>query len=243
MDKSKDTQMSYLILGSGGLGGALAHELASRGEEWLLAGRQLPKGLDPACYFPLQEVDPLSFEALFTLYDATTLPTVVINTIGLLHDLNHMPERRVEEVSPQWLGESLQANAWPHLALGASLSRLMTPESGLWLCSLSDLAGSLGTGNLEAVGRYSYRMSKAALNMGARILAAEWAERFPGAGVITVHPGLMDTPMQQPFRQGLDPALLQDPALVAPQLLDLLASLTLAHSGRFVDLRGQPLPW
>ena len=228
--------MSYLILGSGGLGGALAHELASRGEEWLLAGRQLPKGLDPACYFPLQEVDPLSFDALFTLYDTATLPNVVINTIGLLHDLNHMPERRVEEVSPQWLGESLQANAWPHLALGASLSRL-------WLCTLSDLAGSLEEAHREPARRYSYRMSKAALNMGSRILAAEWAERFPGAGVITVHPGLMDTPMQQPFRQEIDPALLQDPALVAPQLLDLLASLTQAHSGRFVDLRGQPLPW
>ena len=228
--------MSYLILGSGGLGGALAHELASRGEEWLLAGRQLPKGLDPACYFPLQEVDPLSFDALFTLYDTATLPTVVINTIGLLHDLSHMPERRVEEVTPQWLGESLQANAWPHLALGASLSRL-------WLCTLSDLAGSLEEAHREPARRYSYRMSKAALNIGSRILAAEWAERFPGAGVITVHPGLMDTPMQQPFRQEIDPALLQDPALVAPLLLDLLASLNQAHSGRFVDLRGQPLPW
>lgn len=228
--------MSYLILGSGGLGGALAHELASRGEEWLLAGRQLPKGLDPACYFPLQEVDPLSFDALFTLYDTATLPNVVINTIGLLHDLSHMPERRVEEVTPQWLGESLQANAWPHLALGASLSRL-------WLCTLSDLAGSLEEAHREPARRYSYRMSKAALNIGSRILAAEWAERFPGAGVITVHPGLMDTPMQQPFRQEIDPALLQDPALVAPQLLDLLASLNQAHSGRFVDLRGQPLPW
>ena len=92
--------MSYLILGSGGLGIALAHELARRGDEWLLAGRQLPRGLDPACYFPLQEVDPLSFEALFTLYDGDSLPTVVINTIGLLHDLAHMPERRVEEVEP-----------------------------------------------------------------------------------------------------------------------------------------------
>jgi hypothetical protein len=92
--------MSYLILGSGGLGSALARALARRGEEWLLAGRQLPRGLDPACYFPLQEVDSLSFEALFTLYDSTTLPTVVINTIGLLHDLAHMPERRVEEVTP-----------------------------------------------------------------------------------------------------------------------------------------------
>ena len=63
-------------------------------------GQATAQGLDPACYFPLQEVDPLSFEALFTLYDSTTLPTVVINTIGLLHDLAHMPERRVEEVTP-----------------------------------------------------------------------------------------------------------------------------------------------
>ena len=52
--------MGYLILGSGGLGTALARELSARGEEWVLAGRQLPKGLDPACYFPLQDVEPLS---------------------------------------------------------------------------------------------------------------------------------------------------------------------------------------
>ena len=233
--------MGYLILGSGGLGTALAHELSARGEELVLAGRQLPKGVDPVCYFPLQEVDVLSFDALFTLYDTAPLPSVVINTIGLLHDINFMPERRVEEVNPRWLCDSLLANAWPQLALAACLSRRMTEDARLWLCTLSDLAGSLGAN--ETGSRYSYRMSKAALNMGARILAAEWAERFPGAGVITVHPGLMDTPMQQPFRQEIDPALLQDPALVAPQLLDLLASLTLAHSGRFVDLRGQPLPW
>ncbi len=90
---------------------------------------------------------------------------------------------------------------------------------------------------------YSYRMSKAALNMGSRILAGEWAGRFPGAGVITVHPGLMNTPMQQPFLQEMDPALLQDPAEVAVRLLDLMATLTPAHSGRFVDLHGQSLPW
>ncbi|MEG0009408.1 MAG: short-chain dehydrogenase [Aeromonas sp.] len=238
--------MSYLILGSGGLGTALAHELAQRGDEWLLAGRQAPKGLDPACYFPLQEVDALAFEALFTLYDGASLPTVVINTIGLLYDLNHMPERRVEEVDPEWLGESLEANAWPQLALGASLSRLMTADSRLWLCTLSDLAGSLGQAESGQPGigsRYSYRMSKAALNMGARLLAAEWAERFPSAGVITVHPGFMDTPLQQPFKNELDPALLQDPAKVAPQLLDLIGTLTQSDSGRFLDLQGKPLPW
>lgn len=233
--------MGYLILGSGGLGTALARELSDRGEELVLAGRQLPKGLDPACYFPLQEVDPLSFDALFTLYDTTTLPSVVINTIGLLHDINFMPERRVEEVNPKWLCDSLLANAWPHLAIGACLSRRMAPDASLWLCSLSDLAGSL-TAN-ETGSRYSYRMSKAALNMGARTLALEWRDRFPGAGVITVHPGPMNTPMNQPFLHELVPDSLQDPAWVAPRLLDLIAGLSMVQSGAFVDLQGQPLPW
>ncbi|MGY3856746.1 short-chain dehydrogenase [Aeromonas intestinalis] len=236
--------MGYLILGSGGLGAALAHELARRGEEWLLAGRQLPRGLDPACYFPLQEVDSLAFDALFTLYEQARLPSVVINTIGLLHDLSHLPERRVEEVDPAWLCESLQVNAWPHLALGACLSRLMAPDARLWLCSVSDLAGSIGDAASQGVpGRYSYRMSKAALNMGSCLLAREWAQRFPGAGVVTVHPGPMDTPLQQPFHHELDTASLQAPAQVAPRLLNLIETLTPAHSGQFLDLAGRPLPW
>jgi hypothetical protein len=51
----------------------------------------------------------------------------------------------------------------------------------------------------------------------------------------------MNTPMQQPFLQEMDPTL-QDPPRWR-RLLDLMATLTPAHSGRFVDLQGQPLPW
>ncbi|WP_169045942.1 SDR family oxidoreductase [Aeromonas salmonicida] len=233
--------MGYLILGSGGLGTALARELSARDEELVLAGRQLPKGLDPACYFPLQEVDPLSFDALFTLYDTVALPSVVINTIGLLHDINFMPEKRVEEVNPKWLCDSLLANAWPTLAVAARLGRLMAEDSRVWLCAISDLAGAIGAN--EQGERYSYRMSKAALNMGVRTLAHEWAERFPKSGVITIHPGLMATPMNQPFLHALASAPLQDPAQVAPSLLTLIAGLSLTQSGAFVDLQGQPLPW
>ncbi|MFM5215209.1 short-chain dehydrogenase, partial [Aeromonas hydrophila] len=79
--------MSYLILGSGALGSALARELMARGESFLLAGRTYPKGIEMGAFFPLQEVDAISFDALFTLYDTDPLPTVVINTIGVLHDV------------------------------------------------------------------------------------------------------------------------------------------------------------
>ncbi|MGL5502360.1 MAG: SDR family oxidoreductase, partial [Aeromonas veronii] len=179
--------------------------------------------------------------ALFTLYDTDPLPTVVINTIGLLHDVSFMPERRVEEVHPKWLCDSLLANAWPTLALAARFSRLMGNDHPLWLCAISDLAGSI-TANLEG-GRYSYRMSKAALDMGVKTLALEWAQRFPQAGVVAVAPGLMDSPMNTPFLSELPAEQLQEPAEVAVKLLNLIKGLSLTQSGQLLDLNGQPLPW
>ncbi len=233
--------MSYLILGSGALGSALARELMARGESFLLAGRTYPKGIEMGAFFPLQEVDAISFDALFTLYDTDPLPTVVINTIGLLHDVSFMPERRVEEVHPKWLCDSLLANAWPTLALAARFSRLMGNDHPLWLCAISDLAGSI-TANLEG-GRYSYRMSKAALDMGVKTLALEWAQRFSQAGVVAVAPGLMDSPMNTPFLSELPAEQLLEPAEVAVKLLNLIKGLSLTQSGQLLDLNGQPLPW
>ncbi|HHQ4670983.1 TPA: SDR family oxidoreductase [Aeromonas veronii] len=233
--------MSYLILGSGALGTALARELMARGEPFLLAGRTYPKGIEMEDFFPLPEVDAISFDALFTLYDTDPLPSVVINTIGLLHDVSSMPERRVEEVHPKWMCDSLLANAWPTLALAARFSRLMGDAHQLWLCAISDLAGSI-TANREG-GRYSYRMSKAALDMGVKTLALEWAQRFPRAGVVAVAPGLMDSPMNTPFLSELPADQLLDPAEVAVKLLNLVKGLSLAQSGQLLDLNGQPLPW
>lgn len=233
--------MSYLILGSGALGSALARELTARREPFLLAGRNFPTGLAFDAFFPLQEVDGLSFDALFTLYQNEPLPAVVINTIGLLHDINFMPERRVEEVQPKWLCDSLLANAWPTLALAARMSRLMQADQRVWLCAISDLAGSISANQQGE--RYSYRMSKAALDMGVKTLALEWAQRFPQAGVVAVAPGLIDSPMNTPFLSELPTERLQSPAEVAVRLLDLIARLPLAKSGQLVDLEGHELPW
>ena len=122
------------------------------------------EGLDPACYFPLQEVGPALPEALFTLYDSTTLPMVVINTIGLLHDLAHMPERRVEEVTPMARRESAGQCLAPPGPWCQPQPAHDAPEHALALQPLGS-GGSLEEGQ-EAMCHYSYRMSKAALNMG-----------------------------------------------------------------------------
>jgi NAD(P)-dependent dehydrogenase (short-subunit alcohol dehydrogenase family) len=231
--------MEYLILGSGGLGTALALELTRRHEPFVLAGRHVPPGIEAGATFPMLDVDPLAFEALFTLFER--LPNVIINTIGVLHDLHFMPERRVEEVDPHWLCESVRTNAWPTLALGAYLSQRMTAESDCLLITLSDLEGSL-TANQQGE-HYSYRMSKAALNMGVKTLALEWRERFPRAAVVALHPGPMHTPLRDPLLTMPPAETVRPPAEVAPLLLDAIRTLGPAHSGQLQDLAGHHLPW
>jgi NAD(P)-dependent dehydrogenase (short-subunit alcohol dehydrogenase family) len=86
-------------------------------------------------------------------------------------------------------------------------------------------------------------MSKAALDMGVKTLALEWAQRFPQAGVVAVAPGLMDSPMNTPFLSELPAEQLQEPAEVAVKLLNLIKGLSLTQSGQLLDLNGQPLPW
>ena len=59
---------------SGALDSALARELMARGESFLLVEHTYPKGSDMGAFFPQQEVDAVSFDTLFTLYDSDPLP-------------------------------------------------------------------------------------------------------------------------------------------------------------------------
>jgi len=48
--------------------------------------------------------------------------------------------------------------------------------------------------------QYSYRASKAALNMNLKTAAIEPARRKPNAALIALHPGSVNSRLPQPFR-------------------------------------------
>lgn len=81
---------------------------------------------------------------------------------------------------------------------------------------------------------YGYAMSKAALNIGTRIMAAH----LDSIGITTVamHPGWMRT------RLG-GPAAELDPEEAASSLLKLIYTLKSEDSGRFIGPDGNDLPW
>lgn len=227
--------MRYWIMGGGGIGGALAEACLADGHQVLLLSRRAPRlaGLD---WHPLDCTDGEALERACAGY---SLPDRVINTLGMLHQDGQQPEKRIEQLSESALLNSIHVNTWPTLAMGQLLSRRLGRHQSLQFAALSARVGSISDN--RAGGWYSYRISKAALNMAVKTLAVEWRRRFPAACVVGLHPGTVATPLSAPFRAGLAEGQLQTPAQAARHLLTALERLEPADSGRLFAWDGQEI--
>ena len=106
------------------------------------------------------------------------------------------------------------------------------------LALLSAKVGSIGDNRLG--GWYSYRASKAALNMLVKTAAIEVARSHPQAVLISLHPGTVNTALSQPFRGA---HIGRAPHEAAADMLRVLDRLTPSESGGFFSYTGEPLPW
>jgi NAD(P)-dependent dehydrogenase (short-subunit alcohol dehydrogenase family) len=105
-------------------------------------------------------------------------------------------------------------------------------KTGSKIAFITSRMGSI-TDN-ESGGRYSYRMSKAALNAAGKSLSIDLKDR--GVAVIMIHPGWVKTDMS-----GQNATI--KPEAAARGIIDRINELTLAHSGSFVHQEGESLPW
>ena len=92
-------------------------------------------------------------------------------------------------------------------------------------------------------GWFSYRASKAALNMCLKTLAIEWRRSLPNVAVAALHPGTTDTDLSRPFQHNVPSGQLFTPAQSVSYMLDVLDGLNPADSGRFLAFDGEKLPW
>jgi NAD(P)-dependent dehydrogenase (short-subunit alcohol dehydrogenase family) len=83
-------------------------------------------------------------------------------------------------------------------------------------------------------GSYAYRASKCALNMMTRSLSLDL--RREGFTCLVLHPGWVAT------RMGGNSAPLS-PQESASRMLELITELTHRDNGRFLDYRGESIPW
>ena len=163
----------------------------------------------------------------------------IINTLGFLHAEDHQPEKSITRFSPSGLIRSIELNTLPTALLAKHSRSLLRQSPSSFFAAVSAKVGSIEDNQLG--GWYSYRASKAALNMLLKTLAIEWRIALPTCRVAALHPGTVESPLSAPFTR--NQTTLKTPAESAACLKHILDNLTPADSGQFWSWDGTPLPW
>jgi NAD(P)-dependent dehydrogenase (short-subunit alcohol dehydrogenase family) len=165
----------------------------------------------------------------------------LINAAGILHTPAQGPEKTVRQLDPAFFMENIRINTLPTLLLAKYLHTRFRHGRPAIFATISARVGSIGDNRLG--GWFSYRSSKAALNMGLKTLAIEWRRQLPNVAVVALHPGTTDTALSRPFQRNVPRDQLFTPGQTASYLLNVLDALTAAQSGRFLAFDGEQLPW
>lgn len=112
-----------------------------------------------------------------------------------------------------------------------SLAMVSRMSTGSKIAILTSRMGSIEDNS--SGGRYGYRMSKAALNAGAKSLAVDLKDQ--GISVAIVHPGLVATDMTNFKGIAVDESCLG--------IIKCIDQLSLNNSGHFWHADGSILPW
>lgn len=228
--------------GSGGIGGAFVEALARRAHVSRIIAtynRKPPEADHPKIVW--QRLDLTDETAVRDWAQQAGEIDWLINAAGMLHTPEQGPEKTIRQIDPGFLLENVSVNTIPALLLAKYLHTNFRHGRPAVFATVSARVGSIEDNRLG--GWYSYRASKAALNMCLKSLAIEWARTLPHVTVVALHPGTTDSALSKPFQRNVPPEQLFSPAQTAGYLLNVLDGLTPDQSGRFLAFDGEELPW
>jgi NAD(P)-dependent dehydrogenase (short-subunit alcohol dehydrogenase family) len=128
--------------------------------------------------------------------------------------------------------QSMRVNAFAILKMAQVFLESVACSQSKVIVAITSQMGSLT--QTTAGSKYAYRASKAAANMVVRTLAADLAPR--GITVVSLHPGWVRTDLGG----SLAPLTAAESVRA---MLQVIAKLTVATSGRFFNYDGGEIPW
>ena len=220
-----------------GIGLEFARQLLARGDRVYAACRHPGKALaltelaaahpGHLCVLPLDLASERSIQELVRELGALTdALDVLIGNAGVL-----ATGERFGSLSGKTLNETFAVNAAGPLLVAQALAPLLEKGKKACIMNVTSELGSLAQAN--RFGTPSYAISKAALNMATRQLAAALAGRVT---VFCMHPGWVQTDMG-----GANAPLTARDSVAG--MLKVLAAAKPADSGRFFDYTGAFMPW
>jgi NAD(P)-dependent dehydrogenase (short-subunit alcohol dehydrogenase family) len=164
----------------------------------------------------------------------------VIVCNGLLHNDRFMPEKSLSQINEMQLTESFSANVVIPMLWLQQLPKLNLLSSAK-ICVFSARVASIEDNRLG--GWFSYRGTKAALNMMVKTAAIELKRKHKQWQFLLFHPGTTDTPLSKPFQANVPDDKLFSPDFVASRLMSIMAELTYDQVVHYIDWQGKYIDW
>lgn len=237
----------FIIVGAnGGIGRALAQHILDHHPH-----AQVTAVVRDAATLPLQH-ERLSLEtcdhsdaAITRVCDNVSQRTGSVRAIylctGILHSATLAPEKRLEQFDQQAFEEVMNVNAALPLRWLEQCLPLIKQSEQVCFAAISARVGSISDNKLG--GWYSYRASKAALNMLLQTAAVECQRRAKQLKLLAFHPGTTNTALSEPFQANVPEGKLFSPAFVAERLYTLSMQLEADGTLSFLDWDAQAIDW
>lgn len=231
MLNNRDSFQALIIGSSGSIGSAFVQHLSELPHCSKVIG--LHRHSDPSIDFK----NPSSIDvAVQALKDEGPFQLIIVST-GVLHTDAWMPEKKLADVSASQFLDSMQINALgPALCIQA-FGSLLDPAGSVMTC-ISAKVGSIEDNRLG--GWYSYRASKAALNMLIKTAAIEMKRTHPNHCLLALHPGTVASDLSRPFKGDQIGRIPEDATM---DMLKVLLNVSAADTGRFLSYQGEEIPW
>jgi len=232
---SFNKQINAVVIGaSGGIGYALVRQLISHPSVALVHALthnpdalvwELDEQLRVLCVDILDERSLIDAAECFS---DTPIDLLIVAT-GILHGEDVEPEKSLRALQSESFLEVMQINALAPMLVAKHFIPRMNRLRKAVFSVISARVGSISDNRLG--GWYSYRASKAALNMLLKTLSIESNRTMPNLIIAGLHPGTVDTGLSKPFQRNVKPAKLFTPSQSAEYLLNVVNGLSVGQSG------------
>jgi len=165
---------------------------------------------------------------------------LIVNCVGLLHNEIISPEKSLRSFNPDHFLEVMRVNTVVAPLIAKYFQEFWAKEATCVFVTLSAKVGSIEDNRLG--GWYSYRASKAALNMLIKNISIEFFRKRNNCVVLALHPGTTETNLSTPFLANTSHKV-HTPDETAKNLIEVISNTQISDSGKFLSWNGDEIVW